>query len=46
MQEIVTRLFLSRQVRWDLILRVSRKIHDMFLARPSILNKIEDGAGL
>ena len=30
MQEIVTRLFLSRQVRWDLILRVSRKIHDMF----------------
>ena len=28
---IVTRFFSSRQVRWDLILRGSRKIHDMFL---------------
>ena len=26
----VTRLISSRQVRWDLILRVSRKINDMF----------------
>ena len=29
MQEIVTRFFLSQQVRWDLILRVSREINDM-----------------
>ena len=31
MHKALTRLFSSRQVRWDLILRVSRKINDMFL---------------
>ena len=30
MQKTVTRLYSSRQAGWDLILRVSRKIHDMF----------------
>ena len=28
--KLLTRVFSSRQVRWDSILRVSSKIHDMF----------------
>ena len=41
MQKTVTRLFLSRQVRWDLILRVSRKINDLFLVYTIQLGNFE-----
>ena len=40
MQTTVIRLYSSRQVRWDQILRDSRKIHDMFFCRLLSMAKV------